>query len=207
MLMCGSSWFPLFTCTNSGCCNFMAKIKSTTSHPFPPRSTKSPLKTYIFFSDGIPHTVNKCNTSSNCPWISPTIITNPSSSSCEYTLHTFGSRENNTVAPLIILIASVMENLSLPCLKSSTTAASASGESFRTSCSWIIGLSIFFFVLFGDAGAVLLLFFSPASLSVLPSVLLLLLPFLVVFFKSFLSSYLFRNFSNKTALWLMRSSS
>ena len=46
--MCGSSWFPRLTNTQFGVDSFRANIKSTSSHPWSPRSTKSPLNTNTF---------------------------------------------------------------------------------------------------------------------------------------------------------------
>ena len=62
--MCGSSWLPRFTNTASGCDSFSAKIKSTISHEWSPRSTRSPLNTYTFEDEGMPSFRSRCNKSS-----------------------------------------------------------------------------------------------------------------------------------------------
>ena len=43
-----------------------------TSTPWNPRSTKSPLKTYLFVLDGIPLWFIRWTRSASCPWMSPT---------------------------------------------------------------------------------------------------------------------------------------
>ena len=46
----------------------------TTSHPLLPRSTKSPLKRYQFFSLGRPLMEKMVKRSCSCPCVSPTIV-------------------------------------------------------------------------------------------------------------------------------------
>ena len=53
----------------------VSKTVTRTSTPWKPRSTKSPLKTYLLVSDGSPLWFIRCTRSASCPWMSPTCTT------------------------------------------------------------------------------------------------------------------------------------
>mmetsp|Transcript_118880 Transcript_118880/g.341441 ORF Transcript_118880/g.341441 Transcript_118880/m.341441 type:complete len:248 (+) Transcript_118880:1606-2349(+) len=71
---CTSSWFPRVRCTDAGMSRFKANNSNRISNECPPLSTMSPLNKYWFVADGLPYLKNSHNTSSNCPWVSPTMI-------------------------------------------------------------------------------------------------------------------------------------
>mmetsp|Transcript_78506 Transcript_78506/g.206038 ORF Transcript_78506/g.206038 Transcript_78506/m.206038 type:complete len:250 (+) Transcript_78506:527-1276(+) len=71
-----SSWLPRTSTIRSGYTTFSAKSSTTTSSWCAPRSTQSPLKTYVVpcWSSEKPKSCSSSSTSRNWPWMSPKIL-------------------------------------------------------------------------------------------------------------------------------------